>query len=78
MCSIVKCCLPNRAAGFAVAHSVQTNDYLMASATKDIEAPRLEKEAWQRLGIGAFREWISSTAVFRLCRSWASMLNDVW
>ncbi len=50
----------------------------MASATKDIEAPRLEKEAWQRLGIGAFREWISSTAVFRLCRSWASMLNDVW
>lgn len=78
MCSIVKCCLPNRAAGSAVAHSVQANHYLMASATKDIKAPRrLEKEAWNCLGIGAFREIISSTAVFCLCHSWASMLNDV-
>lgn len=75
MCSIVKCCLLNRAAGSAVAHSVQTNDYLMASATKDIEAPRLEKEAWKRLGLGPFCECISRTAVFRSCHSWASVNN---
>lgn len=73
MCLIVKCCLPNTAAGSAVAHSVQTNDYLMASATEDINALRLEKEAWKRLGIGALGEIIS--IVFCLCQFWATVNN---
>lgn len=70
MCSIVKCCLLNRAAGSAVAHSVQTNDYLMASATKDIEAHRLEKEAWKRLGPFCM-------AVFRLCHFIGTLVNKL-